>query len=584
MRFWRYIKDILNDENLEDLFDLNDENALDNTDNPEDNSSNESGEQSDNNDGSESNSSNESGNQSDSSDGSESNSSNESGDQSDSNDGSENSSSNEPGNKSDNSESLESSSSNETGNQSSSRNSSDSSPSSKPGKQSDNNDNLQKSSSNEDENQSNDINRNSNLSNKNTKLSKNSKNNQSSNLSNNNSNFDSSKSDNDTKDKQKQPSKDLGEKNTKDNLSNDKNNNLDKNSNENNSCDKLTNEQKLELYKKLKESIKEIQERKKRKLEKSKLHGEKEKAEKSEEEKYELSEQANNFLNQLGELPPFGDRDRGAGYSIDTLSTTEIPESIVRTLITKFLNQRFCKKNTDLNIRSNSLEKTNGFHKWEVKDVIVHLETHQVTKVLTDKYGYQYADGNNENVPLSFYFDMSGSMSNYTNMLAVIAIELLKKDVKVLIGFNERVNVQIEKIEKNISVEELSQILESAGYNGSWTTQSDFKKDKRVTFKYIDRDIDNYLIEKKCEKCVVFSDFDPIDEVINLSHAADVYWFCFEDNRNRDHLKKFNGFLYKVKNVYDLEQGLIKVNQKRFETLVYTENPKNLQKKIGVRK
>ena len=49
------------------------------------------------------------------------------------------------------------------------------------------------------------------------------------------------------------------------------------------------------------------------------------------------------------------------------------------------MNQRFCKYNTDLNIRSNSLEKTNGFYKWEVKDVITHLQTHQVIKVLTDK-------------------------------------------------------------------------------------------------------------------------------------------------------------------------------------------------------
>ena len=202
----------------------------------------------------------------------------------------------------------------------------------------------------------------------------------------------------------------------------------------------------------------------------------------------------------------------------------------------------------------------------------------QLNKVLTDKYGYDYDEGKHEDIPLSFYFDMSGSMSGYTNMLAVIAIELLKKKVKVLIGYNERVNVQIDSIEKNITVEELSNILESAGYYGSDT--SNYKKDSRVKHKFIDRNIDNYLVENKAEKCVVFSDFDPLDEVTNLSHAADVYWFCFESNFSRRDITNFNGFIYKVQNLMDLERGLVKVNKKRFELLCYADNPKNLQKKV----
>ena len=349
---------------------------------------------------------------------------------------------------------------------------------------------------------------------------------------------------------------------------------------------KLTNEQKRELLEKLKKSIEEIRKRKAEKIQREHINHDKQEVEESKEEKYELSEQTNNFLNQLGELPSFEDRDRGAGYSIDTESYTEVPESIIRTLITRFLNQRFCKYNTDLNIRSNSLEKTNGFYKWEVKDVITHLQTHQVIKVLTDKYGYEYANGKNENVPLSFYFDMSGSMSSYTNMLAVIAIELLKKGVKVLIGFNERVNVQIESIEKNITVSELADILESAGYWNGWGSsgRDGYKKDPRVKFKYIERNIDNYLIEKKAEKCVVFADFDPRSEVINLSQAADVYWFCFESRYDSYDIDDFNGFIYKVQNIRDLEQGLLKVNEKRFETLCYTDNPKNLQKKVRVKR
>ena len=313
----------------------------------------------------------------------------------------------------------------------------------------------------------------------------------------------------------------------------------------------------------------------KQSIEKSKLNTEKKEPTETKEEKYELSEQTNEFLNQLGELPHFENRDRGPGYSIDTESYTEIPDSLIRTLITKFLNQRFCKKTSDLNVRSNSLEKSRGFYKWEVKDVITHLETHQITKVLSDKYGYQYAQGKNENVPLSFYFDLSGSMSNYTNMLAVISIELLKKGVKVLVGFNERVNVQIESVNANIDIETFARILDTAGlyfYDGSLIDNT------KVNYKYIGRNLDNYLINKGAEKCVVFADFDPKREVENLSQFAQVYWFCFESEYKLSNLENYRGFVYPVKNIKDIANGLIKVNDKRFETLCYTENPKTLKK------
>ena len=349
-------------------------------------------------------------------------------------------------------------------------------------------------------------------------------------------------------------------------------------------------EERKEKLQQLKDKIQEYADKKRKQeelqkqdLERTHLSQEHMESEESTEEEYQLNEQTNHFLEQLSELPPFENRDKGPGYSIDTNGYTEIPDSVIKTLITKFLNQRFCKHNTDLNIRSNSLEKSKGFYKWEVKDVITHLQTHQITKVLDDKYGYEYANGKNENVPLSFYFDMSGSMSNYTNMLSVIAIELLKKNVKVLIGFNERVNVQIDKITKNIDVSELAEILDSAGYYsyGEWDRQSSFKKDPRVSYKFINQNLDNYLISKKAEKCVVFSDFDPIDEVINLSHSSDVYWFCFESSFDRTDLKQFHGFIYKVRNIKDLMAGLIKVNEKRFEALCYVDNPKTLQRKIG---
>ena len=350
-----------------------------------------------------------------------------------------------------------------------------------------------------------------------------------------------------------------------DNIKNDKS----QENKESDTKEQLTKEQKEKL-KQLRDKLKQYGDKKRKvekhqkyKLKKSKLKNKEQPQEQKEEKEKPkgISEHANQFLKSLDNLPSFEEREPEDGYSIDTDGYTEIPDSVIRTLICKFLNQRFCKKHTDLNKRSNSLEKSKGFYKWEVKDVITHLKTHQITKVFDDKYGYQYTQGKDENIPLSFYFDMSGSMSAYTNQLAVIAIELLKKDVKVLIGFNSNVQKQINKLNKGITVEELVEILTKTNAT-----------DQLAECKIVNEELDDYLISSKAEKCVVFSDFDPRDSVCNLSHKAQVYWFCYEDNFSEYDVRGFNGFIYKVKDIYDIAQGLIKVNSNRFETLCFSNN------------
>ena len=111
-------------------------------------------------------------------------------------------------------------------------------------------------------------------------------------------------------------------------------------------------------------------------------------------------------------------------------------------------------------------------------------------------------------------------MEQYSSLLATIAIELLKKDVKVLIGFNQRVNVQIEKI-----------CIRS------------IKKQNKISYININKNIDNYLIDSEAEKCVVFADFDPADEIINLSNYCQVYWFCFERAYYRCDVSNFKGII-----------------------------------------
>ena len=390
------------------------------------------------------------------------------------------------------------------------------------------------------------------------------------------SDSDNSSGEENTIDEKSDNSNNTGDSQAKD--SSDSSDELDKDSNETGNSSDVDNQK--EKLQELRDKLDEFS-KKKLNLERESLKPDEDISEESlEKDDYELSDQSNKFLEELSSLPSFKDRDRKDGYSIDTSKYSSIPDSLVRTLISKFLNQRFCKRDTDLNIRSNSFSKTHGFHKWEVKDMIVHLETEQLNKVLEDKYGYQYANGVSENVPLSFYFDMSGSMSEYTNMLAVIAIELLKKNVKVLIGFNERVNVQIDKIDKNITIDELVSVLESAGYSGySYNNSDRFIRNSKVTYKFINRDIDDYLLSKECEKCVVFSDFDPLSEVICLSQKAKVYWFCFENYFTKYDLGRFKGFIYQANSAEDIINGLIKVNENRFETLCFVSNSKTLQRR-----
>jgi len=297
----------------------------------------------------------------------------------------------------------------------------------------------------------------------------------------------------------------------------------------------------------------------------------------------QYSELSNQFLDELQELPPFGERMHNDGYSIHIDDSTEIPDSLIRTLIQKFLNQRFRSKSSDLNIRANNnLEKTRGFYKWNVKDVIVHYNTHQANKVLLDKYSYEYSNEKNEKVPLSFYFDMSGSMNKYTGILSVIAIELLKQNVKVLIGYNQTVNVQIDSIHPSVDVHTLSSFLNSAGYYFDYekdSFRSSFEKSEQFHYQFVNSFINYYLIKHHAEKCVVFSDFDPKAEICALSQKADVYWFCFEQRFVESSISEFQGFFYPVQNAEDIMNGLIKVNERRFEALRYIDNPKTLQRR-----
>lgn len=270
-------------------------------------------------------------------------------------------------------------------------------------------------------------------------------------------------------------------------------------------------------------------------------------------------------------IPDFLNRQKNNGYSVDT-NDCETPDALIKMFIKKFLTQRFIKTDTGLNTRGFSLDSENGNQKYIMTKVITHIKTKEYSKVPNDKISYEEEGGTDENIPLAFYFDLSGSMSNYSAMLANIAMELVKNDVKVLMGFNEFVNVQINKIDKKMNTEDLEGFLRKIGSSSRFQkeniTVDEKLKFRDIEYKEINSDLDKFLISAHAEKCVIFSDFDPKREVINLSKHAQTYWFCFESKASKSNIDNYNGFVCKCKDKEDIAEGLRKVSETSFKNLM----------------
>lgn len=180
---------------------------------------------------------------------------------------------------------------------------------------------------------------------------------------------------------------------------------------------------------------------------------------------------------------------------------------------------------------------------------------------------------NGENIPLSFYFDLSGSMENYIRTLSIMALRIMKKDVKVIIGFNQNAYAQINKIPQNCSPEQFMEIMFNLPYLVCEKTKydNDDKMDFKTNLKGLEIEgldgieIDRYLIEKKAEKVVVFSDFDPLNEICNLSQKCEVYWFCFQRIWLKEYLKDFKGKFFSTENEKDILEHLKHINSRVYE-------------------
>ena len=258
----------------------------------------------------------------------------------------------------------------------------------------------------------------------------------------------------------------------------------------------------------------------------------------------------------------------GGGISLitgDDFDDKEIPDSLINVLIEKFLNKTFIAKETDLNARRESLVPTVGDIKWNIPDLIRHRTTKQYNQMLHDKYGYTKENGEDEKIPLSFYFDLSGSMTEYSRELALISLRLLKKKVKVLIGVNEFIEYQINSISDNFSIDDLAKFFKDGNI------KNNKRKNQTIDVqKFKDRKvIDEYLREKEAKKVAVFSDFDPKDKVENLSNYSEIYWFCLEDREvyKNTSLEKFKGHFYSMQNMKEFIKHLKNIDNRYYEIM-----------------
>lgn len=183
-------------------------------------------------------------------------------------------------------------------------------------------------------------------------------------------------------------------------------------------------------------------------------------------------------------------------------------------------------------------------------------------------------------------------MNKHVAILSLMALRMLKKDVKIIVGFNQNAYVQINKINPNCSNEQFKFIMSNLML---FVNAKEYGKDVRNSRKFNENEevkeliqnrltqikgleleslngieIDEYLIEKKAEKVVVFSDFDPKIEIENLSQKCEVYWFCFIKECLKGALDRFKGKFFKTLSEKDIMLHLQNINSKMYEKMQRT--------------
>lgn len=259
---------------------------------------------------------------------------------------------------------------------------------------------------------------------------------------------------------------------------------------------------------------------------------------------WNISEQSNNIQNTELLNRNTNNREISNGFELKS-EQVQISDAVINNLIDNFINKRFQTRDSQLNARQDSTVIDYGFEKWNTMQLVKHKVTKEYGKMLKDKYGYKKDEKKSETIPLSFYFDLSGSMNEYSHILSLIALKILQKKIKLLIGYNNNIVYKIDELpkEKNISVEEFQSILDEK-------IISKKIKNEKIKYEIVNQQLDQYLLENGAEKVTLFTDFDPIEAIRELSQKTELYWFCFEKNKTQPF--NFKGRFFTINELEDI--------------------------------
>lgn len=238
----------------------------------------------------------------------------------------------------------------------------------------------------------------------------------------------------------------------------------------------------------------------------------------------------------------------------------EINEEVLMLAIKHFIDTSF-KKDNDLNkMGYDRSDEVGGEWAYNYAGIITDLATRNYMNIPNQRYIEQPSLGVEKTIPLSFYFDISGSMYKHTDFLARISFLLLQNGISILFGFNERINGMVLADEGIKTIEELNKILISNNHN-SYISENESSN------------LAKFLTGRKAEKCVIFSDFDPYETICSLSHSCKTYWFCFEDRYNtpKYDFREYNGGVYYTNGFDSMKNHFINM-----DNYTYVEKQKKL--------
>lgn len=211
----------------------------------------------------------------------------------------------------------------------------------------------------------------------------------------------------------------------------------------------------------------------------------------------------------------------------------DINEEVLMLAIKHFIDTSFKKDNDFNKMGYDRLDEVGGEWAYNYSGIITDLAAKNYMNIPNQRYIEQPTLGTEKTIPLSFYFDVSGSMYKSTDFLARICFLLLQNGISILFGFNEYINGMVLADEGIKTIKELKTILTSNNH-------------KNYISENESHNLGKFLIGRKAEKCVVFSDFDLYETICTLSHSCKTYWFCFEEryNHSKYDFKEYRGGVY----------------------------------------